>query len=178
VLALSETQAGLFICDVMGHGVRSALVTAMVRGLVEELRPIAVDPGQLLTRINSDLRAILQQTGTPLFTTAFYMVADLERRQIFYANAGHPRPFLIHRLSGTVEILKNADGKARPRSVFSRNPPIRRPLVRWRLATVMLFTDGLYEVEGPEDQPFSQELLLAECASTRICIARNCSPRF
>jgi len=55
----------------MGHGVRSALVTAMVRALVEELHSIAKDPGRLLTRINSDMRAILQQTGTPLFTTAF-----------------------------------------------------------------------------------------------------------
>jgi sigma-B regulation protein RsbU (phosphoserine phosphatase) len=26
---------------------------------------------------------------------------------------------------------------------------------------VMLFTDGLYEVEGPEEAPFSQDLLLA-----------------
>jgi PAS domain S-box-containing protein len=161
VLALSETQAGLFLCDVMGHGVRSALVTAMVRGLVEELRPIALDPGQLLTRLNSDLRAILQQTGTPLFTTAFYLVADLARRQIFYANAGHPRPFLIHRLSGTVEILKNADGKARPAlGLFadSTYPTGSIPLLAGDL--VMLFTDGLYEVEGAGDQAFSQELLL------------------
>ena len=161
VLALSGTQAGLFLCDVMGHGVRAALITAMVRGLVEELRPIALDPGQLLTRLNSDLRAILQQTGTPLFTTAFYLVADLERRQIFYANAGHPRPFLIHRLSGTVEILKNADGKARPAlGLFadSTYPTASCPLAAGD--AVMLFTDGLYEVEGPEDQPFSQELLL------------------
>ena len=35
VLPLAPTKAGLFICDVMGHGVRSALVTAMVRALVE-----------------------------------------------------------------------------------------------------------------------------------------------
>jgi PAS domain S-box-containing protein len=162
VLALSETQAGLFLCDVMGHGVRSALVTAMVRGLVEELRPIALDPGQLLTRINSDLRAILQQTGSPLFTTAFYLVADLARRQIFYANAGHPKPFLIHRLSGMVEVLKYADGKARPAlGLFadSTYPTVSCPLSAGDL--VMLFTDGLYEVEGAEvGQPFSQDLLL------------------
>jgi sigma-B regulation protein RsbU (phosphoserine phosphatase) len=161
VLALSETQAGLFLCDVMGHGVRSALVTAMVRGLVEELRPIALDPGQLLTRLNSDLRAILQQTGTPLFTTAFYLVADLERRQFFFANAGHPRPFLIHRLNSTVEVLKNADGKARPAlGLFadSTYPTASSPLTAGDL--VMLFTDGLYEVEGAGDEPFSQELLL------------------
>ena len=161
VLALSETQAGLFICDVMGHGVRSALVTAMVRGLVEELRPIALNPGQLLTRINSDLRAILQQTGTPLFTTAFYLVADLARRQIFFVNAGHPKPFLIHRLAGTVEILKGADAKARPAlGLFadSTYPTTSCPLSAGDL--VMLFTDGLYEVEGAGLEQFSQDLLL------------------
>jgi sigma-B regulation protein RsbU (phosphoserine phosphatase) len=161
VLALSDTQAGLFLCDVMGHGVRSALVTAMVRALVEELRPIALDPGQLLTRINSDLRAILRQTGTPLFTTALYLVADLERRQFFFSNAGHPKPFLLHRLAGTVEILKYPDGKARPAlGLFAESsyPTVSCPMSGGDL--VMLFTDGLYEVEGAGGQQFSQELLL------------------
>ena len=31
--SISDTRAGIFICDVMGHGVRSALVTAIVRAL-------------------------------------------------------------------------------------------------------------------------------------------------
>jgi sigma-B regulation protein RsbU (phosphoserine phosphatase) len=161
VLRLSDSRAGLFICDVMGHGVRSALVTAMVRGLVEELRPVAMDPGQLLTRINCDLRAILQQTGTPLFTTAFYMTVDLEKREILFANAGHPRPFLIHRLSGEVELLKYPDGKGRPAlGLFAESTyaTASSPLAEGDL--VMLFTDGLYEVEGPENRQFSQDLLL------------------
>jgi sigma-B regulation protein RsbU (phosphoserine phosphatase) len=161
VLALSENKAGIFICDVMGHGVRSALVTAMVRGLVEELRPIALDPGQLLTRINSDLRAILQQTGSPLFTTAFYVVADLERRQLLYSNAGHPKPFLIHRLSRQVEVLKNADGKARP--ALGLFADMTYPTSSCDLAAgdmIMLFTDGLYEVEGNNGDQFSPGLLL------------------
>lgn len=161
VLPLASHKAGLFICDVMGHGVRSALVTAMVRALVEELRTIALDPGQLLTRINRDIRAILQQTGTPLFTTAFYMVADLEARQITYANAGHPRPFLVHRPTGDVEILKYADGKARPALGLFENttyPTATRPLAPGDVA--MLFTDGLYEVEGADNREFSQDQLL------------------
>jgi sigma-B regulation protein RsbU (phosphoserine phosphatase) len=162
ILRLSNNKAGLFICDVMGHGVRSALVTAMVRALVEELHPIATDPGQMLTRINSDIRAILQQTGTPLFTTAFYLVADLESRQVCYANAGHPKPFLIHRNPGQVEILKYSDGKSRPALGFFEDtvyPTASCPLTGGDI--VMLFTDGLYEVEGPGNQQFSQELLLA-----------------
>jgi sigma-B regulation protein RsbU (phosphoserine phosphatase) len=161
VLPLAANKAGLFICDVMGHGVRSALVTAMLRALVEELRPVAEEPGQLLTRINRDLRSILQQTGTPLFTTAFYLVADLEKRQITYANAGHPRPFLVHRGRGEVEILKYNDGKARPALGLFENtayPMASRPLAGGDL--VLLFTDGLYEVEGPGNAAFSQDQLM------------------
>ena len=161
VLPLAKNKAGLFICDVMGHGVRSALVTAMVRALVEELRPIASDPGQLLTRINSDLRAILQQTGTPMFTTAFYLVADLTARKVFYANAGHPKPFLIHRREGKVEVLNYDDGKARPAlGLFEQSSYLTacRPLAAGDI--VMLFTDGLYEVEGPANQLFSPDQLL------------------
>ncbi len=161
VLRLSESKAGLFICDVMGHGVRSALVTAMVRGLVEELRPVAMDPGQLLTRINCDLRAILQQTGTPLFTTAFYMTVDLEKREILFANAGHPKPFLVHRLTSQVELLKYPDGKARPAlGLFADSVYTSATFPLAVGDMVMLFTDGLYEVEGPENRQFSQDLLL------------------
>ena len=159
VVPLAENKAGLFICDVMGHGVRSALVTAMVRALVEELRMIALDPGVLLTRINHDLRAILQQTGTPLFTTAFYLVADLEKREIHFANAGHPRPFLIHS-NNVVEILKSGDGKSWPALGLFQDtvyPTLHRELIPGD--TVMLFTDGLYEVEASDGEQFSQQML-------------------
>ena len=55
VLALSDTQAGVFICDVMGHGVRSALVTAMVRALLDDLAPRLPHPGQFLSEMNRRL---------------------------------------------------------------------------------------------------------------------------
>jgi len=47
---IANERAGIFICDVMGHGVRSALVTAILRALVEELTPEANDPGELLAK--------------------------------------------------------------------------------------------------------------------------------
>src|SRR5262249_28960107 len=52
VLPLSDTEAGVFICDVLGHGLRAALVTAIVRGLLEQLTPVALDPCRLLAEIN------------------------------------------------------------------------------------------------------------------------------
>ena len=46
VLDISDDKAGLFICDVMGHGVRAALVAAIVRSVVSELRPLWTKPGR------------------------------------------------------------------------------------------------------------------------------------
>jgi phosphoserine phosphatase RsbU/P len=57
VVPLSNETAGVFICDVMGHGMRSALVTAMLRAIVEELSAEASDPEVLLTRMNRDLKS-------------------------------------------------------------------------------------------------------------------------
>ena len=114
VSALSENEAGVFICDVAGHGVRSALVTAMIRALAEELKPLATNPGQFLSKLNSDLHAILKHTGTPMLTTAFYLVADWTTGTMRYANAGHPKPLHIRRSAGQVEPLANAAGKSQP----------------------------------------------------------------
>jgi sigma-B regulation protein RsbU (phosphoserine phosphatase) len=160
VLALSDTEAGIFICDVMGHGVRSALVAAMVRALAEELKPLAGDPGRLLTQLNKDLCAILKHTGSPTLTTAFYMVADAAAGCARFANAGHPKPLLVQRGSGNVESLGKNMGKSKPAlglfedAVYTTG---QSPLTEGDL--VMLFTDGLYEVEGPNQQLYSHELL-------------------
>ena len=93
IMAVSDTEAAVFICDVMGHGVRAALVAAVVRGLVEELKSVAQDPGEFLTAMNQSLCSILKETATPIFATAFYVVADLGRGELRYANAGHPPAF-------------------------------------------------------------------------------------
>jgi serine phosphatase RsbU (regulator of sigma subunit) len=163
VRALSDNKAGVFICDVMGHGVRSALVTAIMRALVEELAALALDPGRLLGQINEDLRAILRQSGTPMFTTAFYLVADLERMQLFYANAGHPKPLLIHSPTGEVQILANSSGKCYPAlGLFERSeyPTSCCPISAGDV--LMLYTDGLYDVEGPNQDRITQEWLVSE----------------
>ena len=162
VLALSDTEAGVFVCDVMGHGVRSALVAAMVRALVEELKPLASDPGQLLTQLNRDLCAILKHTGSPTLTTAFYMVADATKKELRYANAGHPKPLLIHHGTGEVMSLSSGDARKAPAlGLFTEASysTMKCPITENDL--VMLFTDGLYEVVGPDEEMYSQEMLIS-----------------
>jgi sigma-B regulation protein RsbU (phosphoserine phosphatase) len=162
VSPLSENEAGVFICDVAGHGVRSALVTAMIRALAEELKPIATNPGQFLSKLNSDLHAILKHTGTPMLTTAFYLVADWTTGTMRYANAGHPKPLHIRRGAGQVEPLANAGGQSQPVLGLFEDAAYQTSEVKLSPKdVVMLFTDGLFEVEGRNNELYSQAMLVA-----------------
>ena len=162
IFPISDSLAGTFICDVMGHGMRAALVTAILRGLVEQLIPTAVDPGQFLAAINHSLHVILEQTEEPMLATAIYVLVDLDRREVRFANAGHPSPFRISRNNNSVEPFKHFDQSRGPAlGLFDSSafPVGRCPLEVNDL--VVLFTDGLYEVPGSAGEEFGQERLLA-----------------
>jgi phosphoserine phosphatase RsbU/P len=163
VSALSEDEVAVFICDVTGHGMRAALVTAMIRALVEELKPIARDPGMFLRKINADLFTILKTTGSPMLTTAFYLVANWRTGVMRFANAGHPKPLLVRRAAGRIEPLVNASGKSQPALGLFEDPPYQTSEVNMVPGDfAMLFTDGLYEVQGPNEELYSQERLIMD----------------
>jgi sigma-B regulation protein RsbU (phosphoserine phosphatase) len=163
ITALSDAEVGVFICDVTGHGVRAALVTAMIRALAEELKPYALDPGAFLRKLNSDLCSILKNTGSPMLTTAFYMVVNSETGRLRYANAGHPKPLLVHGGAGEVGTLVNDCGRSQPALGLFDDPPYLTSETTISPGDfIMLFTDGLYEVQGQNEELYSQQRLLLE----------------
>jgi len=162
VSALSECQAGVFLCDVAGHGVRSALVTAMIRALIEELKPLALQPGEFLTKLNSDLFALLKHSGTPLLTTAFYLVADGQTGKMLYANAGHPKPLHVRRTAEKVATLVNASRKGQPALGLMEKASYQMSETQLSPGDlVLLYTDGLVEAQNQKEEIYNQDLLLA-----------------
>ena len=163
ITPISDSEVGVFICDVTGHGVRAALVTAMIRALGEELKPLARDPGNFLRKLNSDLCSILKNTGSPMLTTGFYAVADCQTGRLRFANAGHPRPLLVRRSVGAVEPLANASGRSQPALGLFEDPPyLTSELTLVPGDFLMLFTDGLFEVQGQNEELYSQERLMLD----------------
>lgn len=161
IFAITDTTAGIFICDVMGHGMRAALITAIMRGLVEELKPVAADPGKFLTEINRSLNAILRRTREPFLATAFYVVADVVSGELRFSSAGHPSPFHIRREAGQIEPIKFWDPRHGPAlGLFDKSvyPASRCPIAVNDV--ILLFTDGLYEVDNPVQEEYGQERLL------------------
>src|ERR1700736_1647915 len=158
---LSDTAVAVFIADVMGHGIRAGLITAMISALVEKFSAAAADPAVMLTKINHSLLSILKNTDSNLFVTGFYLVADAARSRMLYANAGHPEPLFLHRLRGELESMgaNSSGGPALGLFAEAQYRTCECPMVEDDF--VMLFTDGLFEVESPDDKIYSRERLIA-----------------
>jgi serine phosphatase RsbU (regulator of sigma subunit) len=158
VQAISDDAAGVFICDVMGHGVRSAFVTAMLRALVEELRQLAGDPGQLLTQMNAELRSILKPLAAPMFATAFYLMADVRTGQLRYAKAAHPSPLRLQRNGGGVAPLPCLAGlKGPPLGLLDGSEYETNEASLGTGDVLLFFTDGIHEIFDGGDREFGDE---------------------
>ncbi len=168
IKALSETTAGVLVCDVMGHDVRSALVMSSLHGLSEKMESVAADPGLFLTEINRSLRAILESAETLVFASAFYMVIDAVTGEVHFANAGHPRPLYEAPGDGTLWQLGSEAGDKGPAlGLFNDAVYSTSSVSLERGGLVTLFTDGLYEVLGPQGESFGLDRLQALLAERK-----------
>lgn len=160
VLKLGDSRAGIFIADVMGHGARSALVTAIIATLLQDAEGSEGDPAEVLRMLNQHFYKVVHNTGDVVFVSAFYLVLDVGAMTATYASAGHPSPLLVDRGTGRVIELTPH---------LSNNPALglfqscsyevfRRPIRERDL--FLLFTDGLFECMNSKGEEFGREQLI------------------
>lgn len=159
VVRVSDTAVGVFICDVMGHGVRAALVCAMMRALEEQLSDLAGDPGALLTEMNRSLRGILRQLGATLYTTACYIIVDIANGSLTYANAGHPSPLLVHDATDEVEAIGTQSTIGPALGLFDDAQYLTDTREVDARDLILVFTDGFFDVENAASEAFGYERL-------------------
>lgn len=166
VLRISDDKAGILICDVMGHGVRSALVVAMLRGLLEKQRRSASDPSAFLGGLNSGLASILDRAGATMFATAFYAVADLGAGVLRYACAGHPGAVATG-AGGVQQLAATRKEKGPGLGLIAKAEYPAGEVALSDVSRILLFTDGILEAENEEGEPFLEKRLMETAAACR-----------
>jgi phosphoserine phosphatase RsbU/P len=155
IARLNDNTAAICICDVMGHGVRAALITAMMRAMIETHAAEAVDPGRLLTQLNSEFTGILKQTGTLVFVTMLYCVINIRVGSARFARAGHAPPLHARRSSGEVETIVVGGDSAGPAIGIIPNAQFKTTQAKLEAGDFLLFfTDGIIEVEASDGSQF------------------------
>jgi len=157
LLPINDHQFAAFICDVMGHGVRSALVTAVIRGLIEENRSEISEPAVLFNRINRVLFRLARDPDFPRFVTAALAVFDTHTGQITAVNAGHP-PMLCFRGANAREELCQLDVHRNPALGLVEQYAYRETSLKFESrCSYIFYTDGLLEQPNEAREEFGRE---------------------
>jgi sigma-B regulation protein RsbU (phosphoserine phosphatase) len=159
VIQVREDCVGVLICDVMGHGVRSALIVAMLRGLLEKQRAQVNDPGLFLQGLNDGLSAILERAGATMFATAFFGLVDLSAGTFKYACAGHPGPIIAGK-NGIRQIATQRCEKGPGLGLFRGASYPTCEIEFDEVERMILFTDGVLEAENQDGEPFFEARLM------------------
>ncbi len=158
VFPVGESGVGMLICDVMGHGIRSALIASMLRGLMEQAATLADTPALLLMSLNRQLSRIFTQANISMFATACYVYLDLASRRLTLSGAGHPAPMVLYSSTGKALL------PAIPRSSalgLIENAMYRESEIELEPGMkLMLYTDGLVEAQDDEGEELGAPRLL------------------
>ncbi len=150
-IQLDERRIGIVIADVTGKSMAAALVMVMARSSFRSEGRNVVDPGQVLSNVNSILH---NDSSVKQMITAWYGVLDVQSMTLVFANAGHPFP-LLYRDGQTLELE-------------ALGLPLRAtPGLTYESATVqllpgdhlLLLTDGVIEAMNAQRELFGYERL-------------------
>ena len=144
----------------MGHGARSALVTAILRALLPGIVKATADPSEFMEQLNDHFLDIIERSGQTIFVTAFFMVLDTKNKTANYVTAGHPSPIYTNRRTGQTGLLiekirhQPALGLIKGANYSTHSKPLEPDDV------FLIFTDGLLEAENAQGEMFGDQALI------------------
>ncbi len=155
----NETELEMVIADVSGHSIGPALFMVEARSAIRAQTDASATPADTLQALNNFLFADLNQSD--YFITLFYAQIDVGKRQMRYANAGHPPPLLLNRRKKEFKEL-DAEGLLLG---IRKNIIFEEKTIDLESGDLILFyTDGLTEAENADKNFFglqrTKDLLL------------------
>ncbi len=145
IISLGPKRQLLVMGDVSGHGIKAALFTGFLKAMIfpEYVSPFMGEefsPGAFLSWLNERTMYELRLSQS-MILTFWAAVIDLEEGTLCYANAGHPKPFLIR--GGVPQELTHSNAAL----CFSEDQRYTEQTESIEAGdTLVLFTDGLVEL--------------------------------
>ena len=155
---VAPNRLGVFISDVMGHGVSAAFVTVFIKTVLAEFQQqIADNPGYLLEILNTRFNDLIS-SRLFMFATAFCGIIDLNKGELICANAGHAFPFLYNTDRQAYDAIGDTHtGNGLGIWQESVYETTRYPFDA--SSKMFLYTDGVYEAKNPQGEEFTVERL-------------------
>jgi phosphoserine phosphatase RsbU/P len=139
---ISPSQYSVFIMDVVGHGISSALVSMSIRSLLRGLFRNVQDPLEIYSELNRHMKNLNITKGSfKTFFTSIYLLIDTKEQSIQYINAGHPAGIVIEG-----EKVSELDKGSVPIGILE-SPSLEKGTIFYNgNVEILLYTDGLLEL--------------------------------
>ncbi len=166
IIPLDDDHVGLYILDVSGHGIASALLSVTISRLLsppsqpssilirdgKQGRPDTVPPQEVAARLN---QLFPFEAPTEQLTTMIYGILDVATGRFRYVSAGHPGP--VHLPSDAAPAVLESDGCAigLADEVYEERSVCLMPGDR-----LYLYSDGVTEALDPDGNLFGNARLM------------------
>ncbi|HEY5653675.1 MAG TPA: SpoIIE family protein phosphatase, partial [Pontiella sp.] len=169
IRSVSSTEVGIFLFDVVGSGVRAALISSLAWALQEEIALEEMDdPGSFLQHLNSHLFPILCDSEDRSSASACYLVFNTETGRIKFSSAGSPVPFLFRSTNSSAEELMLTPFSIGPDLASRKNVDYRTFETTISAGdSIVMYTSGICNVIGSDKEVFGSKRLL-EVASKNV----------
>jgi sigma-B regulation protein RsbU (phosphoserine phosphatase) len=157
-LRFRDGAHAIAIADVAGHGVSAGLLMASLQAALRTLVPESLTPDEVMSRVN---RLFNHNIHFTTFVTLFLARLDATGRTLVYSNAGHNPPLLYRRQRDGEEDVTWLSPTSAAIGLVEEFCCNIGSVGLERGDTLMLYTDGVTDAVGLQDQPFGEDGLAA-----------------
>lgn len=153
-IPLSEDEYIICIADVSGKGISAAMLMANFQATIRTL--FAYQRFEIRFLVEELNKKVMKSSKGEKFITFFVAHYNIQTRELNYINAGHNSPFLTN--GKTVTLLENGCVGL---GMFDELPFINEgKVVIGPNTTLILYTDGVVELENERNEFFELERLI------------------
>lgn len=155
VFEIDENNTGIYICDVVGHGVTASLLTIFVRQSLRTIAKGAMSINKIMKELHKTFLSL--NLDYDKYFSVFFGIYNKISLEFKYVNAGHNSvPVLIH--GENIKMLKS---KGYPIANIFDNVSYDVSRINLHVGDKLLFyTDGITEAANDEGVQFGVENLI------------------
>jgi PAS domain S-box-containing protein len=146
---LTKSKYLIYVADISGHGVKSALLMTAVKSIMNmliESKTEEIEPYNLVNRLN---RIVCNHLFKDDYMTILAGLIDLEKETITYLNAGHPPILAVNTHTGTHYFLDEKGSIPIGWSSDIEYTEQEQDVIKLHENEIYLFyTDGIFECEN------------------------------
>ncbi len=151
---VDENNFCFLVGDVSGKGVPAAFFMAVTKTLLKVVAERRLDPGEVLTKVNSDLA---EDNESCMFVTLFLAMMDINTGKVQYASAGHNPPLMLCKGKDAEWIPPQNELVA---GIMDDTVYTTRSLTMQPGDTMFIYTDGVTEAMNKAQELYSEERLV------------------